>query len=928
MNGIFKSLNKLDTERFKPLPFWSINSKLDQKEIVRQIGEMKAYGLGGFVFHARTGLETEYLSDEWFSMVETALDQAKKLKMSVWIYDENGWPSGFAGGKLLEDRSNRACYLSYEVLNYYDKNAFAVYEYNEKTGARLLREDERINGKYHTVYKRRSDAYTDILDPKVTDKFIAETYEKYYDRYKDRFGKELAGFFTDEPQYYRYATPISSVTEKEFYRTYGQNVKEGLLYLFIQDEKGYPFRVKYYNLMNRLYCENYYQRLFCWCESKGCLLTGHTVEETYFSTQMWGSADSATSYLYEHIPAIDNLQKSLTAEISAKLIGSVSAQTGKKTVCTETFGVSGYSTTPKQLKLIADKQYVYGVDMMIQHLYNYSLAGQGKIDCPPSFGRTMPWVDGYSEFNGYFEKLGAFIANSEEHASVAVITPMESVYLDYIRLDENYSKANVDDPFSETIDMLRGYGIAYHFVNEKVLEKLGKVKDGRLIVGEREYSAVVVANCREIKSNTLLLLKEFEKGNGKTCVIGGSPKFVDGVKTETGIKGNCAAEELPKPVKFTADGLVSYCYRTFDNRNYLFIVNENKKPVTVRTEKPFSLIDLVCGKGYRAETEHVINAESSIILEENGAYLKPFGKFSARTDLTVKYLSSDKNSLTVERVTAEKENGETLSGYYFGVFETLIKSGYEGKLQVRYVFESDEDRKVTLIREKQDVYNVNFNGEPLERFTQAEEDVNFEYADIAVKKGENVYCYEVDFTALRKATAILYKKGVPESLLNCATYHTGMEQIYLRGEFDVDGYCLKRPSPKTHGDLTKQGYSDFYGAAIYETNVEKPLKNAYIRPIGDYSQCVFEINGKLYRCMMEEGVYIDELPKGKIKIKCCSTLRNRLGPFHYGSPIDDCVSPGCFTIMRYWENEKENRFYYKPKRVVPFGLTKITVEHG
>ena len=106
---------------------------------------------------------------------------------------------------------------------------------------------------------------------------------------------------------------------------------------------------------------------------------------------MWGGADCATSYLYEHIPAIDNLARDGTAEISAKSIGSVAAQTGKKLVLTETFGCSGYGVTPKELKLIADKQYVYAVDLMCQHLYNYTFSKLGKIDCPPSFGRIMPW---------------------------------------------------------------------------------------------------------------------------------------------------------------------------------------------------------------------------------------------------------------------------------------------------------------------------------------------------------------------------------------------------------------------------------------------------------------------------------------------------------------------------------------------------------
>ena len=925
MENILQALKSIDTKHFKPIPFWSINSKLEKQEIVRQIGEMKSYGLGGFIFHARTGLITEYLSEEWFEMVETALKEAKRLDMSVWIYDENGWPSGFVGGKLLEKEQNRAEFLRYNILDYYDETAYAVYEYDEQTGARLLKAKEKINGKYHTIYRLRSDAYTDILNPDVTDQFIAATHEKYYERFADSFGKELVGFFTDEPQYYRYETPISAVTEREYRKEYNDDVKKGLLYLFIQDEKGYPFRVKYYNLMNRLYCENYYKRLMEWCEKSGCLLTGHTVEETFLTTQMWGSADAATSYLYEHIPAIDNLGKSLTAEISAKLVGSVASQAGKKLVCTETFGISGYSTTPKQLKLIADKQYVYGVNMMVQHLYNYSFAGQGKIDCPPSFGRMMPWISGYSEFNKYFEKLGYIIANSSEQVPVAVITPMESVYLDYLRLDEKKAKNDVDNPFWETLTQLREAGIAYHFVNEKVLEKLGSVRNGTLTVGERTYDAVVVANCREIKSNTYSLLKKYSRGEGKLCVIGGMPEFVDGVRTETGIVGNCEIKDLPRPIKFQADNTVSYSYRTFVGRKLLFIVNENDVPVTVRSETPFSRIDLINEKGYRAETEHIIAAGSSLLLEEKGEYKDSFTYGGEEQTLLPKYVSSDDSNLTVEQVTVIKENGETLTGYIYGVFETLIKSGYTGNLKVQFRFESDKDRTVTLIREKQDIFNVMFNGQPLAEFSQSEEDVNFEFSELTVKKGLNIYEYEINFTALRKATEILYKADVPESLLNCATYHTGMEQIYISGDFDVDGYTLREKASKEAGDLTEQGYSNFYGKVTYTVKVEQTVKNAYLKPIGNYSQCVFIVGEKRYRCMMEDGVIIPELPKGKMQIECYSTLRNRIGPFHFAYPNDDNVSPICFTMLKRWVHERENKYFYEPKRVVPFGLEKVSV---
>ncbi|MBO5653352.1 MAG: hypothetical protein J6S44_03970, partial [Clostridia bacterium] len=86
-----------DLTDYRSIPFWSWNNELDESALVRQIDEMKAAGIGGFIMHARIGLKTEYLGEKWFSCIKACLDHAKKLGMNAWIYDENGWPSGFVG---------------------------------------------------------------------------------------------------------------------------------------------------------------------------------------------------------------------------------------------------------------------------------------------------------------------------------------------------------------------------------------------------------------------------------------------------------------------------------------------------------------------------------------------------------------------------------------------------------------------------------------------------------------------------------------------------------------------------------------------------------------------------------------------------------------------------------------------------------------
>ena len=90
--------------KLRPVPFWSWNGELEPEKLVDQINWMHDNGIGGFFMHARGGLTTPYLGEKWFKCVEACLKRAKELNMEAYAYDENGWPSGFAGGKLLDDR--------------------------------------------------------------------------------------------------------------------------------------------------------------------------------------------------------------------------------------------------------------------------------------------------------------------------------------------------------------------------------------------------------------------------------------------------------------------------------------------------------------------------------------------------------------------------------------------------------------------------------------------------------------------------------------------------------------------------------------------------------------------------------------------------------------------------------------------------------
>ena len=90
-------------KEYRGTPFWSWNAEMTPEEVRRQVRELYEQGVGGFFIHSRDGLETPYLGREWMDCVEAAVDEAKQLGIAAWLYDDDRWPSGNAGGMVAEE---------------------------------------------------------------------------------------------------------------------------------------------------------------------------------------------------------------------------------------------------------------------------------------------------------------------------------------------------------------------------------------------------------------------------------------------------------------------------------------------------------------------------------------------------------------------------------------------------------------------------------------------------------------------------------------------------------------------------------------------------------------------------------------------------------------------------------------------------------
>lgn len=932
------ALEKEDLTDYQAVPFWSWNNELDEEELVAQIVEMKGAGIGGFIMHARTGLTTEYLGEKWFSCIDACLKKARELHMNAWVYDENGWPSGFVGGKLLEREDFRAQFLEYKVRKSFDKTAFCVYEKTSAGFIRIFGELSDVD-EYHTVYLRTSPANTDILNPEVVDAFIQATHEEYYKRFKDSFGKELTGFFTDEPQYYRWGTPYTRMLKKAFKEKYGKDVCDGLAYLFVDDKQGYEFRTQYFTTLSELYVNNFYKRLYDWCEEHGCKLTGHSVEEPSLYTQMWGGGGVMPSYEYEHIPAIDALGRNCyDTELSPKQVGSVAQQLGIKQTLTETFGCAGYDATPMELASVGEYQYFNGVSLMCHHLLPYSMAGQGKVDHPPVFSKQNNWWKQFKTFNDHFTKLGYLVSNTKETYDVGIIHPMRSVYLQYIKSKEGASVEKLETSFTNLLNDLRKKGIRFQLIDETVLQRHGSVsQDGALQVGECRYEKIIVPEMLSVAGSTLELLRAF---GGKLLSLG-EIAYVDGKKRKAELQSNYTWEELVAEREFAFDcddGRSGLTSRTGDLGEFLFIKNfsrtEESRIVTKGIASCYQAFDLETFTLNNISDEIVLRGCGSLMLIKSAA-AKAEKKKETSQKVTDKFAVTDvgENYFVMDTAAFSRDGvNYTETQSLLAYFETLLRDDYKGKIYVKQTFQLKEKMPLQLILEKNHFTFVRLNGVELSLEENAF-DVNFRQADIsdAAVVGENELVYCLDYYQHDGVWFALFDPLATESVRNCLYYDTHIENAFLKGDFTVGKnreLSARKRLPKITSALYKNGYPFFMGELTMEGKIEYDGKGERLLSLdkGRFLVAEITVNGVERDMIFDTRLDITPLLKtgeNDVQIRLRSSLRNLFGPHHFApNPEPLGVSPFNFTLRGHWQGAK-NAFYTPEYNSVPFGVDEI-----
>ncbi|MHC4886310.1 MAG: hypothetical protein ACYTGH_14630, partial [Planctomycetota bacterium] len=83
------------------IPFWFWNDGSSTDEKIAYLRTCHRAGIPGMIMHARSGNRIPYASDAWYRQIRDVVREGKKLGVQLWLYDEDPYPSGAAGGMVM-----------------------------------------------------------------------------------------------------------------------------------------------------------------------------------------------------------------------------------------------------------------------------------------------------------------------------------------------------------------------------------------------------------------------------------------------------------------------------------------------------------------------------------------------------------------------------------------------------------------------------------------------------------------------------------------------------------------------------------------------------------------------------------------------------------------------------------------------------------
>lgn len=557
------------------LPFlWMRGEK---EEVIREeLSKICECGIRAVCVEARP--HDDFCGPGWWHDMDIVLDEAKKKGMKVWILDDRHFPTGYANG-LIETKypQRRKLYLACTTADVFGAQRPLTLEISRmlKPSAgywdlgKPVNSEERKNNRLYAavavkfaqhnlfwedavdltdccngdfvsfklpkgqwrifvLYLTRTDggdeSYINMIDKESAYTQIEGVYEAHFAKYGHEFGKTIAGFFSDEPQFgnvtaynsfdtqtgrFPMQLPWSLELQGILEALYGDRLRTALPFLFaqsVQKELQTQIRFDYMDQVSRLYQKNFSDTVGAWCESHGVLYIGHVVEDNGLHSRLgMGAAHYFRAVSGQHMAGIDCIggqviygaaglhRKGMVdgdGEFYHYVLGKLGASAGHldpkkkgRTMC-ELFGAYGWGFGVRDMKYVLDHMLVKGINYLVPHAF--SMAGYPDADCPPHFYArgNHPQFLYFARLMKYANRMCGLLNGGRHAASVAVLYDGEA----------DWAGGNM--PLQKVCRVLLENQIDFDIVSLDMLSDLskynGKTEGGKLYINDVKFEALLI----------------------------------------------------------------------------------------------------------------------------------------------------------------------------------------------------------------------------------------------------------------------------------------------------------------------------------------------------------------------------------------------------------------------------------------------------
>lgn len=529
---------------------WGWEGPMDIKTIRHDLDSIKTKGFRSVIFEAGYRLPYEYLSDGWFKAIRTAVREAKKRDLKVWIIDEGKYPSGFAGGKFSKERPD----LRMKALVVMDRreikageslagapagdkviSAVAVsksglpnrcvpvkggkFSFEAEGGdwEILLVGPDFRTGQTRAVNnptggKDTTNSICDYLSPEAVGQFIDWTHEQYKKYIGKEFGKTVLGFRGDEPDFAY--TPWTPDMVEQFISRKGYDPTPYLASLLATNlsvrEK--RFKADYWDVWSELFAVNFFKRQADWCAENGLAHITHLNNDHNMPVCVRAGGSLFRDLSNVQIPGVDAIWNQIwpeTVNDFPKFASSVSHAYGKPRAFSESF--AAYYTSPSipQAKYVVDYQIVRGINFFE---FMFWMAGSARDNW-----MTDPGMKG---LNDYTNRATYLMAQGVPGARIAVYYPTSTLWL---------GDNAVNPDLVSISQILLQHQKDFDWVDDDAFtEALSVTGDGFRNLSGQTYSTLIIPSCDVISTSAWDKMMEFAAAGGKILFWGRKPTMLAG----------------------------------------------------------------------------------------------------------------------------------------------------------------------------------------------------------------------------------------------------------------------------------------------------------------------------------------------------------------------------------------------------------------